>query len=253
MGASRARPLGAPLIVIPTYREAGNIEVVLDLVQDAVKDSTVLVIDDEGGDGTADIVEAVAARSERVKLVRRAGKSGLASAYQVGLRRGIEDGFDVVVGMDADLSHDPASLPLLLTALAEGADVVIGSRYVPGGSTVGWSLFRRVLSRAGNWYAAWALRTGVRDSTSAFRAYRVEALRSLDLAHLKAEGYGFLMELLYLLRLQGAVLQEVPISFAERATGKSKMSTRIALESLLVVSRTALGARLHRRRNPRTR
>ncbi len=239
-------PLGPPLVVIPTYCESGNIESLLRLLRQVRPDATVLVVDDEGGDGTADLVEAMAAGDDHVELLRRTTKAGLASAYKEGFRWGIDQGFEVIVGMDADLSHDPTSLPLLLGALDDGADVAIGSRYVAGGSTAGWSLFRRAISRLGNWYAAMALKVEVGDLTSAYRAYRVDALCTVDLERLEAGGYGFLMELLFLLRAQEANLREVPIIFSDRTLGKSKMSARIALESLVVVTRVGIRSRLVR-------
>lgn len=235
-----------PLIIMPTYREAANIVRALQRVRTSLVSSRVLVVDDDGGDGTADLAEQAGRELGRVEVVRRPGKAGLASAYRAGFTWGLERGYDVLVGMDADLSHDATALPRLLAALEAGADVVVGSRYVPGGSTVNWPLGRRALSRWGNRYAAHALGSGVADLTSAFRAYRAEALRGVDFSGLKAEGYGFLIELAYQLERSGAKLAEVPVQFINRAEGRSKMSPKIAVESLRVVTLLAWSGRRHR-------
>lgn len=235
----QARQTG-PLVIVPTYLEAANIRDVLEGIRAAVGTATVLVVDDDGGDGTADLAEAAARDLGQVQVVRRHGKRGLASAYIAGLRWGMERGYEVLIGMDADLSHDATALPRLLEAIGEGADVAVGSRYVPGGMTVNWPLSRRLLSRGGNWYASHVLSTGVADMTSAFRAYRAEALRGVDLDGLRAEGYGFLLELIHRLRQDGAVIVEVPIVFADRIRGNSKMSLVIAVEAFRTVTAIAI-------------
>jgi dolichol-phosphate mannosyltransferase len=232
---------------MPTYREAANIGRALRQVRTSVSSAHVLVVDDEGGDGTADLAEQAGRALGRVDVLRRPGKAGLASAYRAGFCWGLQRGYDVLVGMDADLSHDATALPRLLGALSDGADVVVGSRYVPGGSTVDWPLGRRVLSRWGNWYAAHALASSVADLTSAFRAYRASALRAVDFEALRAEGYGFLIELAYQLERSGASFAEVPVQFINRAEGRSKMSPKIAVESLRVVTLLAWSARRHRK------
>jgi glycosyltransferase involved in cell wall biosynthesis len=234
-----------PLIIMPTYREAANIVRALERVRTSLPTSSVLVVDDDGGDGTAALAEQAGRELGGVEVLRRPGTAGLASAYRAGFAWGLERGYEVLVGMDADLSHDATALPRLLGALEVGADVVVGSRYVPGGSTVNWPLGRRVLSRLGNWYAAHALGSGVADLTSAFRAYRAAALRSVDFSALKAEGYGFLIELAYQLERSGAKLAEVPVQFINRAEGRSKMSPKIAVESLRVVTLLAWSGRRH--------
>jgi glycosyltransferase involved in cell wall biosynthesis len=246
-GDNQAAPgTGGPLVVMPTYREAANIGRALERVRTSVASSSVLVVDDDGGDGTAEVAEQVGRELGRVEVLRRPGKTGLASAYRAGFSWGLERGYEVLVGMDADLSHDATALPRLLGALSAGADVVVGSRYIPGGSTVNWPLGRRALSRAGNWYAAHALGSGVADLTSAFRAYRATALRTVDFNALKAEGYGWLIELAYQLERSGAKFAEVPVQFINRAEGRSKMSPKIAVESLKVVTLLALSGRRHR-------
>jgi dolichol-phosphate mannosyltransferase len=237
---------GGPLVIMPTYREAANIRPALQAVRTSVVSSSVLVVDDDGGDGTGDLAEEVGRDLGRVAVLRRPGKAGLASAYRAGFSWGLERGYEVLVGMDADLSHDATALPRLLRALSEGADVVVGSRYVPGGSTVNWPLGRRALSRSGNWYAAHVLGSGVADLTSAFRAYRATTLSTVDFGSLKAEGYGWLIELAYQLERSGAKFAEVPVQFINRAEGRSKMSPKIAVESLRVVTLLALSERRHR-------
>jgi dolichol-phosphate mannosyltransferase len=236
-----------PLIVMPTYREATNIVGVLERVRATLSSSVVLVVDDEGSDGTADLAEETGRRLGNVVVVRRPAKAGLASAYRTGFAWGLERGYDVLVGMDADLSHDATALPRLLEALTRGADVAVGSRYVPGGSTVNWPLRRRALSRLGNWYAVHLLDSHVSDLTSAFRAYRAEVLRTVDFEALRAEGYSFLIELAHVLERSGAKFVEVPVQFINRAEGQSKMSPKIAVESLRVVTAMALSERRRRR------
>jgi dolichol-phosphate mannosyltransferase len=232
---------------MPTYREAATIGRAIERVRTTVASARVLVVDDDGGDGTADRAEQAGRELGRVEVVRRPGKAGLASAYRAGFSWGLERGYDVLVGMDADLSHDATALPRLLAALSAGADVAVGSRYIAGGSTVNWPLGRRVLSRCGNWYAAHALGSGVSDLTSAFRAYRATALRTVDFDALRADGYGFLIELAHQLEGSGAKFAEVPVQFINRAEGRSKMSPRIAVESLRVVTVLAWSGRRHRR------
>jgi dolichol-phosphate mannosyltransferase len=231
--------VASTLVIMPTYREAANIDKALEAVRFALEPATVVVVDDEGNDGTADLAEEAGRRLGRVEVLRRPAKSGLASAYKEGFTWGLERGYEVLVGMDADLSHDAKVLPRMLEALVDGADVAIGSRYVRGGSVVNWPLRRRAISRWGNWYASRVLRTRISDLTSAFRAYRAEALRAVDLNLLRAQGYGFLIELVHTLERSGATVGEVPITFVNRYAGRSKMSAKIALESLWLVTAMA--------------
>ena len=229
-----------PLVVLPTYNEAANIAEVLDRVRRAVPEANVLVVDDASPDGTGDLVEAVAGRLGGIHLLRRPGKSGLGNAYRSGFRWGLERGYDVFVEMDSDLSHDPGALPRILDAL-EDANVVIGSRYVPGGSIPQWGLHRRLLSEAGNRYAAVMLGMRVRDLTSGYRAYDAATLRAIDLDQVRSDGYGFQIEMAYRASRAGARVVEVPISFTDRVQGESKMSMRIIVEALGLV--TVWGAR----------
>jgi dolichol-phosphate mannosyltransferase len=241
------------LIVLPTYQEAANIAAVLRRVRLAAPAAAVLVVDDGSPDGTAEIAEAMAAELGGIELLRRPAKAGLGSAYRDGFRWGLERGFDPIVEMDADLSHDPADLPRLVAAVDDGADLAIGARYVPGGSIPAWSWHRRMLSRQGNRYAAWALHLPVTDATSGFRAYRASVLAKIDLAAVRADGYGFQVEMAYQVAERGGTIVELPIQFSERTRGRSKMSGRIVAEALVLVTWWALRDRvlLRRRRHQR--
>ncbi len=224
------------LVVIPTYNERTNIEAALAQLLAAHADLDVLVIDDSSPDGTAQIVEQIASASKRVHLLVRPRKMGLGTAYITGFEWGLERGYEALVEMDADLSHNPAEVPSLLAALSE-ADLAIGSRYVDGGRVVNWGLARRLLSRAANLYVRLWLRLGVRDATSGYRAWRSAILPSLDLKTVRSEGYGFQIEMTRrLVKCHGRVL-EVPITFHERAVGDSKMDSGIVIEALVSVTK----------------
>lgn len=224
------------LIVLPTLEEAVNVANVLRRVRAVLPAADVLVVDDASRDGTADLAEAVGRELGGVEVLRRTGPRGLGRAYREGLGLGLSRGYEVLVEMDADLSHDPAVLPLLLAPLAHGADLVVGSRYVPGGSIPDWPRWRRALSRAGNRYAATALRLGLTDATSGFRAYRAETLRSVDLGTIRSEGYAFQVEMAYRVVGMGCRVVEVPIEFTDRTRGRSKMSARVVVEALARVT-----------------
>ena len=238
------------IVVVPTYDERENVGPLLTAVRAALPDADVLVVDDNSPDGTADAVEAAAAELGQVKLLSRPGKHGLGSAYRTGFAQALDEGYDAVVSMDVDLSHDPAVLPELLRLLDAGADAVIGSRYVPGGDTVDWPLHRRLLSRWGNRYTSLVLGLQVRDCTSGYRAYRADALRAIEPGTTAAEGYAFLTELVRRLVNQGFRVMETPIVFRDRRYGTSKMSGRIVVESMLLVTRWALGDLLAGRTPP---
>ena len=237
------------LVVLPTYNESENIERVLRRIRSALPDGGVLVVDDGSPDGTAEIAERVGKELGRVELLRRSGKSGLGSAYRAGFAWGLEHGWDALVEMDADLSHDPDALPSLVAPLADGADLVVGSRYVPGGSIPNWSWHRRVLSQGGNVYASAVLGLHVTDSTSGFRAYTAEILRRIDLGRVRADGYGFQIEMVHQVLEHGGRVAEVPIRFVDRVEGKSKMSAHIVVEALALVTWWGL-VRLARRLRP---
>jgi len=236
------------LIVLPTYNEAANIAEVLRRVKAAVPASHVLVVDDSSPDGTAGIARAMADELGGIDVLSRPAKSGLGSAYRAGFRVGCERGFESLVEMDSDLSHDPAALPSLLRAVEEGADLAVGSRYVPGGSIPHWSWHRRALSRWGNRYAAFMLSLDVTDATSGFRAYRSGMVERIDIDSVRADGYGFQIEMAHRVARGGGRIVEVPIEFAERVRGTSKMSSRIVVEALVLVTWWGLRDRVLRRR-----
>jgi dolichol-phosphate mannosyltransferase len=237
------------LVVLPTYNEADNIAEVLRRLHKSVPNAGVLVVDDASPDGTADLVEDLARDGElAVEVLRRPAKAGLGSAYRDGFRRGLAAGADVLVEMDSDLSHDPADLPALIAAVQHGADLAIGSRYVPGGSIPHWSWHRRMLSRWGNRYAAGVLGLAVNDATSGFRAYRASALERIDLDAVHAEGYAFQIEMTYRLVRRGGRVVEIPIAFTDRERGTSKMSGNIVREALWQVTKWGVRDRALRKR-----
>lgn len=236
-----------PLVVLPTYNEADNILEVLGRVREAAPDAHVLVVDDGSPDGTADIAERWGDEHGGIDVMRRPGKAGLGSAYRAGFRWGIDHGYDVLVEMDSDLSHDPAALPSLLAAVEDGASLAIGSRYIPGGRIPDWSRHREWLSRGGNRYAATVLGLRVRDATSGYRAYSADALAPIPLHLIRADGYGFQVEMAYVVSRTGGTVVEVPISFTDRVRGKSKMSGRIVVEALILVSWWGFRDRIIRR------
>jgi len=225
-----------PLVVLPTYKEAENIAEVLRRLRVATPTADVLVVDDSSPDGTAAMAKAVGHEIGGVDVLIRATKAGLGSAYRAGFAEGLARGYDVLVEMDSDLSHDPARLPALLQALEAGADLAIGSRYVPGGAVPDWPFHRRMLSRWGNRYADRLLGLSVRDATSGFRAYRADALRRIDLDSVSADGYGFQVEMVYRVAVNGGPIVEIPIEFRDRQRGTSKMSFRIVAEALTLVT-----------------
>ena len=241
------------VVVVPTYNESENVQPFLAAVRSCVPTANVLVVDDNSPDGTGQLAELTAAELGQIKVLHRPGKQGLGSAYRNGFTVALDEGYDVIVSMDVDFSHDPTVIPQLLAAIVAGADVVIGSRYVPGGATAGWPLHRRLLSRWGNRYTGMVLGLGVRDSTSGFRAYRSSALGDIQHASTTAEGYAFLTELVRRLVVKGHRVDEVPIVFRDRERGTSKMSPRIVVESMLLVTRWGIADVVRRRRPPRQR
>lgn len=233
-------------MVIPTFNEAENIGPMIDAVCAALPTATVLVVDDGSPDGTADVVETTAARhdADRVHVLRRPGKAGLGTAYVAGFDWGLERHHDVLIQMDADFQHDPAYLPALLAGIDAGADSVIGSRYVTGGSVPAeWPTLRKLLSRWANAYARTALRLPMCDVTAGFRAHRASLLERIDLLSIGADGYGFQIGLSHRTARAGAQIVEVPIHFGERTRGESKMSLSIVVEAFLLVARTAVRRR----------
>jgi dolichol-phosphate mannosyltransferase len=224
------------LVVLPTYNEIPNVARMLEALRANVPDAHVLVVDDGSPDGTADAAEKVAEELGEISVLRRDEKDGLGSAYRAGFAWGLERGFDAFVEIDCDFSHDPRSLPGLLE-LAETYEVVIGSRYVPGGSIPKWSRSRLFLSKGGNRYASALLGLRVADSTAGFRVYRSSALEKIKFATVRADGYGFQIEMTYRARRRGATLIETPISFVDRTEGESKMSSEIIFEALWLVTK----------------
>jgi dolichol-phosphate mannosyltransferase len=224
-----------PWLILPTYNEAVNLEPFVRAVQpelaEAAPEHRILIVDDNSPDGTGRIADRLAAEIESVEVLHRPKKQGLGVAYLAGFRRALEGGADLILEMDSDFSHSPADVPRLIAA-AERADLVLGSRYVPGGGVVDWGLLRRVLSRGGSWYARLVLRVHVHDLTGGFKCFRREVLERLDLASIHAEGYGFQIELTYRAIRAGFRVEEIPIVFRERQAGISKMTARIAAEAV---------------------
>jgi dolichol-phosphate mannosyltransferase len=224
------------LVVVPTFNEADNIERLVHMVRKALPEAGVLVVDDASPDGTAETVRRMATELDDVHLLQREEKAGLGSAYRAGFAWGLGHGYEALIEIDADFSHDPEALPELVGPLRDGHDLVIGSRYVPGGSIPRWSWHRHLLSRGGNRYASVVLGLGVADSTAGFRAYDADLLRRLHIETVRAEGYGFQIEMTYRARAAGASILEIPIRFVDRAAGESKMSSAIVFEALGLVT-----------------
>ncbi len=232
------------VLVIPTYQEADNVPRLLRTVRSVAPDLKVLIVDDDSPDGTGRIAEEVGAEVGGVEVLHRPGKAGLGAAYRHGFRHALDSGADVVVQMDADLSHDPHVLPLLLHEIERGHDVAVGSRYVPGGAS-DWTWFRRMLSGCGNAYARWMLRLAMRDATTAFRAYRAPVLEMIDIDGTTANGYLFQIETAFRLSNAGVDVVEVPITFVDRVAGTSKMAVaRTMIETELRVTWWGLSLRL---------
>lgn len=228
-------------VVVPTYNEIDNIDRLLREVRTVAPDAKVLVVDDGSPDGTADRAEALGRELGNIDVLRRSEKNGLGNAYRAGLRAAIDAGAEICVQMDADLSHDPSVLPALLAIAEHGADLAIGSRYVPGGRTVNWPRRRRSLSRWGNRYAAGVLGLAVNDATAGYRAYRSTALEHMGFEQVRAEGYGFQIEMTYRLVTHGGKVVEFPIAFHDRTEGASKMSGSIIREALVLVPKLWIG------------
>ena len=222
-------------VVVPTYNEAGNIERLCNEVRKAAPNADILIVDDNSPDGTADLAEELNQSLGQITVLRRSGKAGLGAAYRAGLRTAIDAGAQICVQMDADLSHDPAVLPALIANAENGADLAIGSRYVPGGLTENWPRRRRALSRWGNRYAAGLLGLAINDATAGYRAYRSDALERMEFDTVTAEGYGFQVEMTYRLVRIGGKVVEFPITFRDRTEGISKMSGGIIGEALVLV------------------
>ncbi|KKO84604.1 polyprenol monophosphomannose synthase [Corynebacterium otitidis] len=233
------------LVIIPTFNEAENLPTIAARLLDANPSVHLLVADDNSPDGTGEIADRLAADDERIHVLHRENKEGLLAAYLAGFAWGEEHGFGVLCQMDADGSHRPEQLPALLEAIDDGADLAIGSRYVPGGRTVDWPAKRRLLSKAGNLYISVALGLGVRDATAGFRAYRPEVLRECEAETLSNKGYIFQVELTFRAAQAGFRIDEVPITFADRELGESKLSGSFVADSLIEVTRWAIRHRFN--------
>jgi dolichol-phosphate mannosyltransferase len=227
----REQPLGRVAVIIPTYNERANVETTTARIRRAVPDADLLVVDDNSPDGTGEIADKLAAEDGHIHVLHRAGKAGLGAAYIAGFRWALAEGYGVLVEMDADGSHQPEELPMLLDALA-GADLVLGSRWVPGGTVVNWPKSRELLSRGGNTYARIMLGIGLKDATGGYRAYRAGTLRAIALDEVESQGYCFQIDLAIRALRAGLRVVEVPITFVERVHGTSKMSRAIVLEAL---------------------
>jgi dolichol-phosphate mannosyltransferase len=239
-------------LVIPTYNEAENLEPfvrkVLPQLAASASEHHVLIVDDSSPDGTGEIADRLAAELRQVHVLHRPEKDGLGRAYVAGFKRALAEGAELVMQMDVDFSHDPESVPSLIAA-ARDADLVVGSRYCPGGATADWGLGRRLLSRGGSWYARTVLGVPVRDLTGGFKCFRRRLLERLDLSSLNTAGFGFQIETTYRAIQSGAHVREVPIRFRDRQAGVSKMSPRIVFEALGRV----LALRLRGSRSPSAR
>src|SRR3954452_24761466 len=231
-------------LILPTYNEAENIGPIVRAARAQLRDQDhILVVDDNSPDGTGAVADQLAQELQNVEVLHRPGKQGLGRAYLAGFDHALTGGADLVLEMDADFSHDPAALPRLIAAAEDGADLVLGSRYVTGGDVTDWGLLRRTISRGGSWYARVVLGVNVRDLTGGFKCFRRGVLEALDLNSVHADGYGFQIELTYRTIQKGFRVVEIPIVFRDRRVGESKMTARIALEAVWKVPA------LRRRRN----
>lgn len=227
---------GRVVVIIPTYNERENLPLILDRLLGSVPQVDVLVVDDGSPDGTGEVADARAKSDQRVHVLHRTSKNGLGAAYLAGFDWALQRGYDVLVEMDADGSHAPEQLPRLLNAVAH-AELVIGSRYVPGGAVVNWPAHRQALSRGANAYARVALGSGLHDMTAGYRAYRAEALARLHLDDVASQGYCFQVDLAWRTLREGLRVIEVPITFTEREIGSSKMSGSIMREAFWNIAR----------------
>ncbi|MEU9115381.1 polyprenol monophosphomannose synthase [Streptomyces sp. NPDC048483] len=244
-GQRQYGPLGTTLVIIPTYNEAENIKPIVSRVRSAVPEAHVLIADDNSPDGTGKLADELAAVDEQVHVLHRKGKEGLGAAYLAGFTWGTDNGYGVLVEMDADGSHRPEELPRLLTAL-KGADLVLGSRWVPGGRVVNWPKSREFLSRGASAYSRALLDVPIRDVTGGFRAFRVETLKGLGLEDVASAGYCFQVDLARRAVRAGFHVVEVPITFVDREHGDSKMSRDIMVEALWRITAWGVDTRVNK-------
>ena len=231
-------------VIIPTYNEIENIDSILKAVRSSVPDAEILVVDDNSPDGTGQQAEKTASEIGRVRVLHRPGKEGLGTAYRDAFKLVLDGDTDVIITMDADFSHDPQTIPLFLDAIKNGAEIVVGSRYIKDGMSVNWPLHRLLLSKWGNRYTAFMLKIKVRDCTTGFRAFTTNAIKKINILKTISEGYAFGTETLFRAsRLSDCQIVEVPIIFHDRKYGKSKMNGRIIRESMLLVTRWGIALR----------
>jgi dolichol-phosphate mannosyltransferase len=245
-------PLGRVVVIIPTYNERENLDPIAARVRSTVPEADVLVVDDNSPDGTGELADKLATGDQQIFVLHRPGKGGLGAAYLAGFGWALERGYAAMIEMDADGSHQPEDLPRLLTALEE-ADLVIGSRWIPGGTVRNWPKSREFLSRGANTYARLMLRVPVRDTTAGYRAYRAETLRAIALDTVRSQGYCFQIDLTLRAVNAGLTVAEVPITFIDRTRGASKMSRAVMAEAFWRVAQWGVADRLHRRHRPRGR
>ena len=239
--------MAGTLVVIPTYNERESVAETVSRVRAAVPEASVLVVDDSSPDGTGELADELAAADAAVHVMHRTTKDGLGAAYLDAFVWALDRGFDPIVQLDADGSHLPEQLPRLLDALDSGTDLVIGSRWIPGGSIENWPRHRQWLSRGGSAYARWVLRLPTRDVTAGYRVFRADALRRIRLDDVHTRGYGFQVDMLWHAREAGLTVVEVPVTFVERAHGRSKMSPGIVVEAMLHVTGWGIRSRFGRR------
>lgn len=242
------------LIIVPTFNEIDGLERIVTRIRAAIPAADLLVVDDSSPDGTGELADRLAATDRGMRVLHREEKNGLGQAYLAGFELALSEGYEFIIEMDADGSHDPQSLPAMLALAEGGADLVIGSRWVDGGSVVNWPALRKAISRTGNWYSGVMLRSNIRDITAGFRVFRASALRDLDLHEISSQGYCFQVEMAWRLERTGHRVVEHPITFVERETGQSKMHAGIVVEALLRVTAWGIGATLrHRKSSPAAR
>lgn len=225
--------------IVPTYNERENITEIAGAVRG--HGYRLMIVDDSSPDGTGELADDLASNDPMVSVLHRDSKEGLGPAYSAGFDQALAQGREVIVEMDADFSHDPGDVPRLVGAIEDGADLAIGSRYVPGGSTPDWPLLRQLISRGGNLYARFMLGIPVRDATAGFRAFTADALRRLSYREAEASGYGFQVEMAWRAHREGLEIVEIPIAFRDRARGKSKMGPPIVVEAMRLVTVWGLG------------
>lgn len=243
MSDTAREPLDRVLVLLPTYNELENLPLIMERIRAAVPDADVLVLDDNSPDGTGELADKMAADDPRIQVLHRTGKEGLGKAYLAGFAWGLERGYDALIEIDADGSHPPEVLPRMLEVAGE-ADLVIGSRWVPGGAIVNWPKSREIISRGGNLYIRLALGMPVKDATAGYRVYRASALRAMGLGDVSSQGYCFQVDLTWRAVRQGLVVAEVPITFVERQIGASKMDESIVREAMLNVTQWGLAHRV---------